>query len=217
MKKITFISFLLCIFTISAFSQNEKFFRFGIHGSPSLAWMKPTKKDIQSDGLRLGFGYGLITEFTLGDNYSLATGIESSYSGGKLLQNNLADTSVITTLYKIQYLEIPITLKMKTNEINYITYFAKFGGGINARLQASKDETIKKGQTTITNEDVDILNKVSFFRVAFHVGLGIEYSLGGSTALLVGLNFNNGLIDILKGDALNAKNNFINMNIGVLF
>jgi len=217
MKKITLISLLLFAFTISAFSQNDKIFRFGIHGSPSFAWLKPGDKTIESDGIRLGFGYGLMTEFSLADNYSFSTGIESSYSGGKLQWINLIDTSTITTLYRVQYLEIPITLKMKTNEINYITYFAKFGGGVGARLSAFKDETLKKNQTTISVEDQNIKNHVSFLRVAFHVGLGIEYSLGGSTALLVGINFNNGLTDMLKDNSISAKNNYININLGILF
>ncbi len=54
---------------------------------------------------------------------------------------------------------------------------------------------------------------------------GIEYSLGGSTSLIVGATFNNGFSDVLKGKnnyvnkttAHKATNNFIALNLGILF
>lgn len=217
MKKITILSvFLVSLFMMSS-AQNEKFFRFGLHGSPGAAWVKPETKEYDSKGFRLGFGYGLITEFSLADNYSFITGIESFYSGGKLEIYKALDSSTTTTLYKFQYLEIPLALKMKTNEINYITYFAKFGGSVNARLSSVADISRKQGSATLTFEDQNIKDDVYLFRVAFNVGIGIEYSLGGTTSVLVGLNFNNGLTDIMKDKDLKAKNNYISLNLGVLF
>jgi hypothetical protein len=218
MKKITTISFLLFVFILSASAQNEKFFRFGLHGSPSVAWLKPETKSYQSKGLRLGFGYGLIAEFTLADNYSFATGVESVYSGGKL-QN--VDTFGITTTatYRVQYVEVPIALKMKTNEINYITYYAKFGGGLNLRLNSFADFSYKDamGNSMPSLLDEDIKSDINLFRISFLIGLGIEYSLGGTTSALIGVNFNNGLTDIFKDDNIKGKNNFITVNLGVIF
>ncbi len=218
MKKITTISFLLFVFILSATSQNDKFFRFGLHGSPSVAWLKPETKSFQSKGLRLGFGYGLITEFTLADNYSLATGVESVYSGGKLQNVDTIGTTTTAT-YRVQYIEIPIALKMKTNEINYITYFAKFGGGLNMRLNSFADFSYKDamGNSLPSLLDEDIKSDINLFRISFLIGLGIEYSLGGTTSALFGINFNNGLTDIFKEDDIKAKNNFITVNLGVIF
>jgi hypothetical protein len=159
----------------------------------------------------------LVTEFSLADNYSFSTGLESFYSGGKLETYRAIDSTTISTLYKLQYLEIPIALKMKTNEINYITYFAKFGGSVNARLSSVADISEKSGTRTITEEDKNINKDISLFRVAFNIGVGIEYSLGGTTAVLVGLNFNNGLTDILKSKDVKANNNYISLNLGILF
>jgi hypothetical protein len=216
MKKITLVSFLLSVFIFSGFSQNEKPFRIGLHGSPSVAWLKPETKPYESKGLRLGFGYGLIAEISLADNYSFATGIESVYSGGKI--QNVDTTGTTTGTYRVQYLEIPLCLKMKTNEINYITYFAKFGGGINGRLRSFADYKYKDLLGTESSLiDVDINKDINLFRISFVVGLGIEYSLGGSTSALLGVNFNNGLTDIFKDKNIKAKNNFITVNLGIIF
>lgn len=217
MKKITIIVSLLFVFVISANAQNEKFFRFGLHGSPSISWLKSETKAYESNGSRIGFGYGLITEFALADNYSFSTGLESVYSGGELRNIDSLGTTINTT-YRSQYLEIPVSLKMKTNEINYITYFAKFGGGINMRLNSFADIESKDNKgDVVTLNDIDIKKDINFFRIAFHIGVGIEYSLGGTTAILAGLNFNNGLTDIFKDKDIKGKNNFITLNLGVLF
>jgi hypothetical protein len=223
MKKIAILTFLLFVIAASGYSQNEKFFRFGIHGSPSLAWLKPGLKEYEHDGFRLGFGYGLITEFSLADNYSFTTGLESNYSGGKLKSIDTLGTTT-SAKYKVQYLEIPVALKMKTNEINYITYFAKFGGAVNMRLNSLADYSLidSKGEETVL-KDRDIAGEVQFFRVAFHIGVGIEYSLGGTTAFLAGVNFNNGLTNMFRGKDVNvskdqkANGNFISLNLGILF
>ncbi len=217
MKKIAILTvFLVSLFMLSE-AQNDKFFRFGIHGSPGLAWVKPETKEFDSKGLRLGFGYGLITEFSIADNYSFATGIESFYSGGKLESYKAIDSTTTNILYKFQYLEIPVSLKMKTNEINYITYYAKFGGSIGARLSSVADISTKRGSATLLLEDQNINEDIYLFRIAFNLGVGIEYSLGGTTAVLLGLNFNNGLTDIIKNKDIKAKNNYISLNVGVLF
>jgi hypothetical protein len=56
------------------------------------------------------------------------------------------------------------------------------------------------------------------------MGLGVEYSLGGNTSIAGGLTFNNGFTNILKGDnpannnrKHNAKANFIELSVGLLF
>jgi len=221
MKKITTISFLLFVFILSSSAQNEKFFRFGLHGSPSIAWLKPETKSSESNGVRLGFGYGLITEFSLADNYSLATGVESVYSGGKLQNVDTAGMKTSGT-YKVQYIEIPIALKMKTNEINYITYFAKFGGGVNMRIKSIGDFSYRdsSGNSVVgfpDETDMDIKSDIRLFRISFLIGVGIEYSLGGSTSALLGINFNNGLTDIFSDKDIKAKNNFVTLNLGVVF
>ena len=55
------------------------------------------------------------------------------------------------------------------------------------------------------------------------VGVGVEYSVGGRTALVGGLTFNNGFTNVLKGtnDAVGRKpsaiNNFLELTLGVMF
>ena len=119
----------------------------------------------------MSLGYGMIGEFTLADNYSLSTGISIAYDGGKLQYGDmyfLASTAndptpdstiyTITRSYKLQYFEIPLCLKMETNEIGYITYWAKFGPGIGFNLKALGDDNVKNtaGVEQPSEDDIDI-------------------------------------------------------------
>ena len=233
MKKIVFLA-LFSLVTISfVFSQSDKVFRFGLMGTPNIAWVKPNTETHDYNGISFRLGYGLTSEFLLGSNYSLSTGIESNYSGGKMTwENKMTDPEDaveknvdINATYRFQYLEIPLALKMKTNEINYLTYFARFGGALGMRLNSRADYEYELGGKKITDNDRKVDKDINFFRIAFVVGVGAEYSLGGTTSAFVSVNFNNGLTNIFrnKGDNLYDKNekkginNYFSLNAGILF
>jgi hypothetical protein len=71
---------------------------------------------------------------------------------------------------------------------------------------------------------------MNFFRAGLNVGAGAEYRIAGSTSVFVSLNFQNGFTNVLKKESenmisktkrqsfvQNAKTNFFQINIGVLF
>jgi len=226
MKKTIFVLlfsfFVLCV---SQPTQGSNI-RLGLKASPLVAWFKPDTDNYDPEGLRLGFSYGLKTEFQLAEHYSFATGINISYFGGKLsypwiYENN---TGVMERTYRLQNLEIPLTFKMKTREIGYNTYFGVFGIGNSVNLRSRSNDKFSSTNTTIERSDVDIKQDISFLRVALIVGLGFEHSLGGNTALTGGITFNNGFTNILRGSnpannnrENNAKANYLEVSFGVLF
>jgi hypothetical protein len=130
--------------------------------------------------------------------------------------------------YVVKYIEIPLMLKMKTNEIGYITYFGQFGFGTSFNLSAKANDDFVYETTgdneTITNPDVDVKDDVRFLKESLIIGLGIEYSLGGTTSVIAGINFNNGFSNILKGkNDINSEieeeaiSNYLEINVGILF
>ena len=232
--------FVVSLFFVSAGnSQDEKSFRLGLFGASNISWFNPSSEWHKNDGTRPAWGYGLMTEFSLADNYSLETGLYSSYSGGKLKWDSTATTIVppdtipinvpvkINSEYKFQSLEIPLALKMKTNEINSFTFFAKFGGTLSLLIDSKADYEYMWGETKISLDNVNVKKDVIFIRVAFIVGAGIEYSLGGSTSAVLGINFNNGLTPIFNtgensvhrydDNKKKAINNYVTINLGFIF
>jgi hypothetical protein len=192
---------LITLAFVAAFSSlyaqsNDSKFNFGLKLSPTLAWFKPSG-EIKGDGAKIGFAYGLVADINFTANYAFETGIDVTYRGGKIKYD--FDKKASSTL---QYIELPLTLKLKTNEIGYMTYFGKFGFAPGVNIRATGD---------ISKSDINVPN------LALIVGLGTQYSLGGKTSLLVGVTFNNGFLDVLKLKEAKATTNFLALDLGVMF
>ena len=230
MKKLLLIaSFILG--SLSIFAQEEPAFHFGVKASPSLAWLRSDTKGYASDGSKFGFSYGLITDFNFASKYAFSTGIDITYRGGKFkkvekLKTIVNQDSVIetSTSYVLQYLEIPITLKLKTNEIGSVTYYVQVGvaPGINIRARknyASSTQTTVLGTkytTTAEENKLDAQNEINSLNLSMIIGGGVEYTLSGQTVLVGGIQFNNGFLDVFD-DTPKVNSNYLALTLGILF
>jgi hypothetical protein len=222
MRKI-FIVITAILLAGSSFAQNESKLHFGLKAAPSLAWFRTDTKGLNSDGSKFGFSYGLITEFNFADNYAFVTGIDIAYRGGKFKQDtNIGDTIITRTnaSYTLQYVEVPITLKFKTNEIGYLTYYLQAGvaPAINIRARQAFETETQQGSVITTTEGsgIDIQENINNFNLSMIIGGGVEYTLSGSTVLLLGVQFNNGFLDVFDDDS-KVNSNFLALTVGVLF
>jgi hypothetical protein len=177
---------------------------FGIHADPLISWFSSDIKQIRNDGARPGFSFGLTFNNYFSPNYSFSTGISIVNAGGRLVNSDttiLKFTNFSSTVlpdkpvvYKIQYLTIPLGLKLQTNQIGYLTFFSDLGLDPKVVIGGKADVP----SLDITNEN--IINELKMFNLSYHITAGIEYSLGGSTALLFGLNFDNNFLDVTKNN-----------------
>ena len=209
MKRITLISLFILTGT---FLANAQKFHFGLKAAPGLAWIKPDTKGVDGNGSKLGFSYGIVTEFAFNkeENYAFATGLEVAYRGGKVTQDALG--SSVKTKINLQYVELPVTLKMKTNEIGSIKYFGQVGVVPALNIKAKSKITIGN----ITSED-DFKKETNAFDLAFLIALGLEYNLVGNTSGFVSVGFGNGLLDVTKSKDFKVISNLLSLNVGVLF
>lgn len=216
MKKITLLSFIL-IFSTGIFAQSS--FQIGFRLSPNLGWLKPSIDNVEYDGLKFGFNYGLTMDFNISDRYSFSTGLESASIGGKL-DYKLPDT-LYRAEYTARYVEIPLTLKLKTNQVGYMTYFGQFGAALGINYQGKGKET----HNNITTEDKNISNDLNLLRVGLVFAVGAEYNISGNTKIVGGITFNNGITNIFSkdfrkkagNDDLKAISNYMALNVGVIF
>ena len=191
---------LLIFFSIASNAQQR--ISLGIHADPLLSWFSTDIKQVQNNGARAGFSFGLTYNKYFTPNYSFSTGISLMRAGGKLVSSDTTvlefSKSKVTLLpgnpvvYKIQYLVVPIGLKLQTNQIGYVTYFTDLG--LDPKIVISRKADIPS--QNITDENAS--NELRLFNLSYHVTAGIEYSMGGSTALVFGLNFDNNFLDITK-------------------
>ncbi|MGA2407437.1 MAG: porin family protein [Bacteroidales bacterium] len=175
---------------------------FGIHADPVISWFSTDIKEVHNVGARPGFCFGLTYNKYFTSNYSFSTGISLLNAGGRLVNK---DTTVMEftnfkstvlpgnpVVYKIRYLVFPIGLKLQTNQIGYLTFFSDLG--LDPKIVIGGKADIPS--LNITNEKA--MNELRMFNLSYHFTAGIEYSLGGTTALVFGLNFDNNFLDITK-------------------
>ena len=211
MKKIILLLSVCGLSIGNLFAQK---FHFGLALTPCMAWLHAGSDDLSGDGSKIGFNYGLVTEFAITDNYSFATGLTVDSKGGKLRSKNATvDSLNFHGEYSIRYVDVPLTLKMKTNPIGYIRYYGQFGLAPGFLIGANG--TYKYGSTVLI-DNADIKSGINNFNVSLVIGLGIEYNLSGNTNLLVGVVYKNGFSDVLDGSS-KANANTLGLNIGVLF
>lgn len=201
-------------------------FILGIKAGPSISWLNPQNKNYDSEGTRIGFNWGIVSEIYFAKNYALATGLNFQYLNGSLSYSDLkSGTPVLLQRdYRFRYLEIPAVLKLKTNQMGEFRYFGQIGLGLGIRMTSKgRDEFALNNQTLLVDFD-NIDSQTRLFRTSMIVGAGIEYPFDNNTAAIMSLNFNNGLNNVLKGKNSvfadtdhEAKANFIEVSIGLMF
>lgn len=241
MKKINTL-ILFCLLTGLSFAQDGKSssskFRLGFKASPNISWFSSDNGNMIASEKSLQFGYGLNFDIFFTENYAIGTGFNINNMGGTLSYfkkyENGDDISTTTNLpitgttqiaeitrdLTLKYIQIPLTLKLKTNEIDLITYWGQFGLGLNMNMKAfSNDEidflnyqtTDASGNLTGINNSsrvsesfskVDVKDDINIFSSNLILAAGIEYSLSGNTSLLVGFTFQNGFTDVLRSEGI---------------
>lgn len=213
MKKLLFSS-LLSFSCLLVLAQDEplKKLRLGLTAHPNFGWIKSDIQGIESDGLRAGFTYGLLSDFYFTENYAFSTGLKLTTINGQTSLNGTSTTAA--GVYKMQYIELPAKLKLTTNENNGIKFFGEFGLGNGFNVRAKQD--VKDANGNITTEGVDIFKETAFYRASLIIGAGGEFTVGQKTAVAAGLTFDNGFTDIKSGDGT-LKSSYLGLNLAIFF
>lgn len=231
MRQITIILFSAFL-TLSVSAQEDgdfKKFKFGFKVDPNLSWMSPKSDDLTNDGLLFRASYGLNADIMFSSNYAFGTGLTVMGNGGYLSYLDTEtrdndDTEYIVLRkrkYKLKYVEVPLTIKLRTDEIGYATYWGQFGLGLGFSTNAKGEDEIKfissrlagepnwnvSDKQDVVDENIDISDDIAPVRASLIVGAGVDYSLSGNTSLMFGLTYNNGFTNVLKERAIRQDDN----------
>ncbi len=212
----TLLSLVILILTAHNIKAQDRKFRFGLKGAGNLSWNSPDNKQMEGEGALIGYSYGLMGDYQLGDgNYYLNFGLEVLSLNNKLEYTSDVVTETISTtsgdsssfvagssIYenKFGYVSLPLSLKMTTNEIGYITYFVNFGLDLGIRYGAEADIDYNWGKSAQAPQEleVDISSQTSPFRAGLLVGGGLEFNVSGNTNLMAGITFSNGFTNLFS-------------------
>ena len=100
---------------------------------------------------------------------------------------------------------------MKSNEIGYYRFFAHLGLNTHINLKATGDVE----DFNISGEDIK--DEIQFFMMSYFIGGGLEYSLGGNTALIGGIYWTSGIWDVTNNPDYRAHISSVSLRVGVKF
>lgn len=214
MRKL-FLLFFALLFLQTAYAQSK----IGIKFSPTLSTNRINftseggRYSVTPNGVGGRFIFGPIFDLFVTDNYYFSTGL---LYAPKRIGISVTDTQSPNNssdqVYRLQYLQLPASLKLFTNELALDTrvYF-QIGGSLDVKIASNaKDEYA-----------IQYINRTRFFDFTVQLGTGVEYRLGYNTLLFGGFFYNRGLINAVtrthEGLDINVKNDMVGLDLGVKF
>lgn len=222
MKKIVISISFLFIF-VWGYSQDAYNIRFGLQLSPTFTWMQSDASQINRNGANLALKLAMMGEYYFAENYAFTSGLGFAFNHGGTLRYDPEDDYWKTNLsvqnadlkYSVQYIEVPVGLKMRTRQFGYISYYGEPYIMFGFRSQSRGD--IKGTEIN----DIDIKEFVTPLSMSWGLGVGGEYGVSESTSLIFGLYFQNMFTDMTKdvdmGDESNSNLDGLTIRLGVLF
>lgn len=204
----TLLWLFFCLLSVSGFGQYRIFY-FGFKAAPQIDWMRTSADGYKSDGTKIGFSWGFVGEYAFSENHHLVSGFNVIFNGGKLTYPYKIEDGTegkMASDYNFKWLEIPFSLKMKTNPVGKFSFFGQIGLGTAINLQAKVTQTFNSAATTSLssvgihkNFEKTTVKDISFLRESLIIGGGVEYKFERGTIVGAQLIFNNGFTDILTG------------------
>ena len=210
------------------FSGSSQDVRFGITANPGMTWVKPDNGAIDSDGIRFAFDFGLMVDYVFGaeERYAFNTGLNLLVTGAKMKGTDTTGLNSLVTA-RINYLEIPLTIKLRSNPVGYFTFYGQLGIMNAIAVRSRANYSFDDGMTVTTAENVkfddipfypDMIDKVKPFNLGLYVEAGFEYDATDNTVLIGGPFFNTGFLDMFKdNDGERIVSRQFGFRIGVLF
>ena len=217
--KIITLVLLIIISQKNAINAQQSIY-LGIHANPLIGWFGSHSSAITSHSPKTGFNFGLNLTKYFYENYAFSTGLSLITSGGNFSCNDtitlqLENPSKVypknRIVYNIHYLSIPVGIKLRTNQIGFISIFTDIGLDPKVTLG---------GKVAIPSQHIPkdkAASELKAMSMGYHIIGGIEYSLGGNTEVVLGINFENNFTDIIKHPSDKISHKMFGLHLGLNF
>jgi len=206
MKKLLFS--ILFLFSVCL---AEAQVRFGFKVAPNISFNRidaeADNTDFNTDGVGLRFQLGPVFDFEFKENHYFSTGLIFTSKRSAFIADSAG--TAYTEDYSPQYLQVPITLKLFTEEIGLDKkiYF-QFGGTVDFK-------------TNTQGEEENIVQSFNFFDLNSLLAIGLEYGIGINTKIYGGILYQRGLLNSVNeniyGENFKLRNDFVGLEVGVIF
>ena len=204
-KSLLFVGLMLAM-SLTMSAQNNGF-AFGFKLGPGFDWTGSTTGAADSKGAPIGFGVGVVAEYYFADNYAIVTGVNVnmnrghySFLNGRMTTDSVPEleTYTVDRMYKATIYEVPLMLKMMTNELGNLPLraYAQVGAGVGyaQRVKVMDDNS---GNYAASNKEYSNL------RASLKIGAGAQYALDESTRVFAGVYFSHDFLNNINSIAPN--------------
>lgn len=212
MKK-TLLAFIVII--ILSFNANAQYkpFQFGLKIAPGINMTKLNSDNISEKTNAFSFNWGFVGNFYFVENYGISTGFNiNNIKGGYAYNDNISGK--LNRTINNQYIEIPLSLIMRTEKIGKTRIIGNIGYGMGFLLNSEQKDI------NINKEEIPSIEEFCKIRHALIIKLGVEHNVYKASCLTMALVYNNNFINIYKKNNSHEHNillNNLSLEIGFMF
>lgn len=246
-QRIIFLLIFTFFVSLSTFAQrtaDDNRFEFGLRIAPIISWTSSDSKTLEPGGNSLDWNYGLTLSKKINERYLWSTEINVAYINTKMKftsvdyeKGSMSGSGFDVNLtYHQSYIEIPLLIKMRTNEIkDNMRIYGEFGLGNSFLFRNKADVDSKTSALNITNMDVDNPDasdkftlkhsdnqqtasiQLNAYRMSMIIGAGAIFDINSTSHLYAGLRYNGAINDMMSDDVWTARYTYTALNLGFIF
>jgi hypothetical protein len=226
MKKL-FLTLLFPLLPALSFAIGEyPMFNPGFHLSPNIGWLQAESSNpaftAAYNSSKLGFTVGVSGDYMPKENYGIsveANLVQFDASYVELVPMGSFQSTKITNDIYFQYFQVPVSLKMMTNEFGYYRFYIKAGVVPSILTRSRSDINIESSDPSLNKsiKGKNSYNQSIPFDIGLLIAMGIEYNLSGTTNLVAGLSYHDGFLNLTREKDVTIKSRFISLDLGIKF
>ena len=216
-KNVVFIA-LFCL-ALTSYGQSKLGLKFSPSISSNRVSLVDSLYDVESENSGFKFSLGLIYDHEITETYFLSTGLifvprQVSFQVTEEADQPSANyTKEPMEEYRLNYLQIPVTLKLYTNEVQPdARVFFQVGMAPEFKVFSEPVE-----------EEYDLIEEFKAVDATIIFGGGVEYRAGINTTLFGGVTYQRGLGNVIKTETwgfqeeLFIRNSLLSFDLGIKF
>jgi hypothetical protein len=175
-------------------------------------------------GVRLSIGPSL-DYFFFKDRYAFSSGLWYTIKRSSFVVPGSFGQEVFRpgqspgeSVYNLQYLQIPLTVKMYANEIGpSMRGYIQCGGLVDVKLA---EKALDQTTNPLYKQAIaggSYRRQYGFADVGVLIAAGVQYKISSVNALNLGLSYQRGLVNVFRDDALESRNNTVALEMGFKF
>lgn len=219
MRKIWLIVVFTLFGTFSVIAQSKLGLRFSPAISSTRTSLVDSLYDVEAEGTAFKFSMGLIYDHELTETYFISTGIifvpkQIAFTVIEEVNQPTANApSEPSQEYRLNYLQIPVSLKLFTNEIQPDMRIF-FNVGMAPEILVFSEPV---------EEEYDLIEEFKGFDTSIIFGTGVEYRAGLNTTLFGSITYQRALMNTLSKvnfdfqQELFLRSTIVSFDLGIKF